>query len=266
MRIGCQIGIWKEGDLAEKIRGIGATGVQGVETFTTQLKPYHDDPGRFTSLLEEARLLLSGAYFNSKDFVDPAAEEAVVAEAAADCAFLAAVGGHFLVVNGGPWVGDEKRAFSDEEFAQLARVLNRIAEAAAEHGVGAVMHPHLKCMVETPADVDRLLAAGLSQERMGLCVHASHQLHIGADPYAIYEKHGAWVRYAHVGDADASNKGALLGEGVLDQKRLMQPLLDAGFDGWIIIECGKEGVSPHEYTRHATTYLTTTWPAVAWQI
>ena len=265
MRIGCQVGMWKGCDVEAAIRGIGTVGAQGVETFCTQLEPYHDDPARFQALLDEAGLRLSGAYFNSKEFVDPNAEDAVVAQAATDCDFLAAVGGGFLVVNGGVWKGDEPRVFSDDEFRQLAAVLNRIGAAAAERGVGAVMHPHQKCMIETPDDVDRLLAAGVDRGAIGLCVHASHQLNIGADPYAIYEAHGDWVRYVHIGDSDGEKKGALLGQGVLDQERLMRPLLDAGFDGWVILECGKEGVAPEEYARSGIAWLKSTWPTIAWE-
>ena len=61
---------------------------------------------------------------------------------------------------------------------------------------------------------------------IGLCIHASHQLHIDADPYAIYEAHAAWVRYAHVGDADNDKKGTLLGQGVLDYETYLK-LVDA---------------------------------------
>lgn len=265
MRIGCQVGVWKGGDIETVVRAIGKVGVAGVETFTTQLAPYHKEPERFRALLEEAELTLSGAYFNSKEFINPDAEEAVAKQAAADCDFLAAVGGEFLVVNGGVWKGDEPRAFSDEDFAQLAKVLNRIGADAIDRGVNAVVHPHLKCMVETPADVDRLVEAGLDQSQVGLCVHASHQFHIGADPYAIYEKHADWVDYAHIGDADANQKGSFLGQGALDQKRLMKPLLDTGFDGWIIIECGKEGVAPEDYASNAIAWLKATWPEVNWE-
>ena len=265
MRIGCQIGIWKEGDFEAKIAGIGATGVPGVETFAAQLRPYHEDPGRLGAILDDAGLSLSGAYFGSDKLIDPGAEEEVVAEAVADCEFLSEVGGGFLLLNGGVGKGKPARTFSDEDFAQLAKVFNRIGAAAAERGVEAVTHPHAGCQVETPADLDRLAAAGLDWGRVGLCVHASHQLNIGADPYTIYEKHAERVRYAHIGNSTGDKKGALLGEGVLDQKRLMRPLLDAGFDGWIIIECGSPGVSPADYTADAVAYLEGTWPEVKWE-
>jgi inosose dehydratase len=257
--------MWKGGDLEATIAAIGEAGVEGLETFAVQLKPYHEEPERFTALLDAAGLRLSGAYFNSKEFVNPAAEEDVVAEAAADCGFLRKVGGEFLVVNGGPPKADPAQGFSDEDFRQLARVLDRIGAGAIERGVQAVMHPHAKCMVETPEDVDRLVEAGVDQAQVGLCVHASHQLHVGADPYAIYETYADWVDYAHIGDADRSRKGAFLGQGVLDQERLMRPLLEAGFDGWIVIECGKEGVIPEEYARNAMAYLRKTWPQVNWE-
>ena len=50
-------------------------------------------------------------------------------------------------------------------------------------------------------------------------------------------------------------KGTFLGEGALDQDRLMKQILDAGYDGWLIIECRKEGVAPADYLKHASDYI-----------
>ena len=263
MRIGGQIGIWKKGDVKSAIVGMASAGLEGIETFTTHLEPFYAKPADFSRMLRDAGISLSGAYFNSTGFVDPAAEKSVLDAAAKACRFLAAVGGGFLVVNGGISKGDPPRTFSDAEFRQFAKVLNGIGGAAIASGVGAVVHPHLKCMVETPADVDRLLASGVDKGKVGLCVHAAHQFLVGADPYGIYEKHADWVRYAHIGNAGQPG-GCLIGEGALDQKRLMKPLLAAGFDGWIIIECGKQGVAPADYAADAIAYLKSTWPSVNW--
>jgi len=71
----------------------------------------------------------------------------------------------------------------------------------------------------------------------------------------MYEKHAALVKYLHIGEIAADKKGALLGEGVLDQKRLMKAILDTGYDGWIIIESSKEGVPPKDYVLHAKRYI-----------
>ncbi len=266
MRIGCQIGMWKgDESFEEKIAAIGRTGASGVEVFVDHLEGFYDRADELKAVIEGADLALSGAYFNSKDFLDVEAEERVVGEAAAASWFLREVGGEFLLLNGGLWKGDTERAFLDEEFAHLANVFNRIGAEAGEIGVSVVMHPHLKCQIETPADVDRLVTAGLDWGRVGLCVHAAHQYLIDADPYEIYENHAARVRYVHVGDSDADKKAALLGEGALDQERLMRPLLEAGFDGWLIIECGKEGVRPEEYAASAIAYMKRTWPEITWE-
>jgi sugar phosphate isomerase/epimerase len=266
MRIGCQIGMWKgEESFEEKIAAVGTTGVSGVEVFVDHLQGFYDRAEDLRAILEGAGLALSGAYFNSGRFLDVEAQDDIVAEAAAACRFLREVGGEFLLLNGGLWKGDTDRAFTDEEFAHLANVFNRIGAEAERIGVSVVMHPHQKCQVETPADVDRLAAAGLDWARVGLCVHAAHQHLIDADPYEIYEKHAARVRYVHVGDSDAEKKAALLGEGALDQERLMRPLLEAGFDGWIIIECGKEGVTPEGYAADAIAYMKRTWPRITWE-
>ncbi|HUS92221.1 MAG TPA: sugar phosphate isomerase/epimerase [Phycisphaerae bacterium] len=265
MRIGCQIGMWKGDEpFEEKVAAVGRTGAAGVEVFTHHFEPYANRPAGFKALVDAAGPALTGAYFNSADFLNTDAEGAVVARAAQDCRFLHAAGGAFLLVNGGLWHGDDQREYTDGQFAQLAKVANRIGDAAAAAGIQAVIHPHWKCQVETPADLDRLVAAGLDWRKVGLCVHAAHQYLAGADPYEIYEKHAAHVRYVHVGDSDGDRKACPLGRGALDQRRLMQPLLEAGFDGWVIIECTCQGVPPADYAAEAMEYLRTTWPTVSW--
>ena len=88
-----------------------------------------------------------------------------------------------------------------------------------------------------------------------LVVIAAHQVIADSDPYEMYEKYADLVTYLHIGEIGADKKGALLGEGILDQKRLMKSILDAGYDGWIIIESSKQGVSPRDYVLHAKKYM-----------
>ena len=160
MRIGCQIGMWK-GDMSfrQKIAAIGGTDASGAEVFVDHLKPFYDEPELLKATFDAAGLALSGAYFNSRRFLDAGAADGVVAEAAEACRFLREVGGEFLLLNGGLFKGDADRTFSDEEFAHLAGLFNRIGAEAGEIGISVVMHPHQKCQVETPADVDRLAAS-----------------------------------------------------------------------------------------------------------
>lgn len=263
MRIACQIGVWTPNcSLEQALAEMPAAGVSGIEVFSTHLEPYCDRPAALKALLAKAGLRLTGAYFNHAGLVEPAHRPEALAQAGQALAFLAAVGGEFLIVNGGIGKGDRPVAAGD--FRELATFLNNLAVLARGGPVGIVVHPHWKCTVETPADLEALLAAGLDTQAVGLCLHATHQFLAGADPYAIYEKHAPLVRYCHIGTASREG-GAFFEECLLDQKRLMKALSDAGYDGWLTIESRKKDFPPDQYVARAVQYIRKTWPALAWK-
>ena len=253
MQIGCQIGVWRS-DAIDAVRGMSAAGLEGIEVFTAHIAPYYGMESDARDFLAYNRIELTGAYFNNDKLISPKGEEAVLSEAAAAAGFLGKVGAPFIIINGGVSKNQKPDGFSSDDFRQLGKTMNGIGKAAQEYGINACVHPHAGCMVETPADLDRLLEH-LDTSLVGLCLHAAHQVIAEADPYEMYEKHADLVNYLHIGAISADKKGALLGEGMLDQKRLMNAILDAGYDGWIIIESSKEGVSPRDYALHAKKYI-----------
>jgi len=253
MKIGCQIGVWG-GSVEDAIRGMGYAGIAGIEVFTGHLVPYFGMERDAKDFLAQNNVEPAGAYFNNDKFISPADQDAVVSEAVSAAKFLGKIGTPFLILNGGVSKNQKPDGFSEDDFKQLAKTMNAIGKAVIGHGVRTVMHPHVGCMIETPNDVDRLLKY-LDTSLVGLCIHAAHQVIADADPYEIYEKYAKLVKYAHIGEISADKKGAMFGEGMLDQKRLMKALLDAGFDGWIIVESSKDGVSPKDYLLHAKKYI-----------
>jgi len=253
MKVGCQIGVWG-GNVEDAIVGMGLSGIAGIEVFTDHLMPYHSMENEAKDFLAENKVELTGAYFNSDKFISPADQNIVVSEALFAAKFLGKVGSHFIILNGGVSKSQRPEGFSDNDFLQLAKTMNAIGKSVRDYGVFACMRPHVGCMIESPNDVDRLLEH-LDTSLVGLCIHAAHQVIAGCDPYEIYEKHAKLVTYAHIGEIGKENKWALLGEGILDQKRLMKALLNVGFDGWVVIESSKEGVSPRDYALHAKNYI-----------
>jgi len=253
MKVGCQIGVWG-GNVEDAVNGMGSAGIAGIEVFTGHLVPYYGMENEAKDFLVGNKVELTGAYFNNDKFISSADQDAVVDEAVSAAKFLGKVGSQFIILNGGVAKSQKPEGFSNDDFKQLAKTMNAIGKSVRNYGVFACMHPHVGCMVESPDDVDRLLEY-LDISLVGLCVHAAHQVIAGCDPYEIYEKHAELVNYAHIGEIGKENKGALLGEGILDQKRLMKALLDAGYDGWIVIESSKEGVSPRDYALHAKNYI-----------
>jgi inosose dehydratase len=61
---------------------------------------------------------------------------------------------------------DSRPELDADGWALLLRNLDRISARAAEHGVGAVLHPHVGTMVETGDDVQRVLEGSA----MSLCL------------------------------------------------------------------------------------------------
>ncbi len=267
MRIGCQIGLWGydrvKVSFGAVIESVGKLGIAGLEVFDTDIASYYDNADELRASLTTAGVQLTGAYFAMDDAINPDKESGVLARAADSCRFLQSVGSQFIILNGGAL--KEGRTFSDDDYRRLARVMNHIGRDARSKGLQAVIHPHMRYMVELPEEVDRLAAAGIDQDLVGLCPHAGHQQLVGVDPYIIYDKHPAWVKYLHIGDVGKDNEGAVVGQGVLDQKRLMKPLLDAGFDGWVIIEGGQQDVSPENYATRSREYILQTWPQIKWE-
>ncbi|HEX9834849.1 MAG TPA: sugar phosphate isomerase/epimerase, partial [Mycobacterium sp.] len=76
---------------------------------------------------------------------------------------------------------DSRPTLDDYQWATLLTNLDRLADAAAERGVLAVLHPHVGTMVETRSDVDRVLKGA----SIKLCLDTGHLLIGGTDPLAL---------------------------------------------------------------------------------
>ena len=131
----------------------------------------------------------------------------------------------------------------------LANV-DRLSAVAAEVGVIATLHPHVGTMVETPGDVERVLAGS----GIGLCLDTGHLLIGGADPVALAAEHAGRIRHTHLKDVDGTwarrvRSGAVsytdavrqgmyrpLGQGDVDIAAIFGSLEGAGYDGWYVLE------------------------------
>jgi inosose dehydratase len=138
----------------------------------------------------------------------------------------------------------------DAEFAALVEHIAVIEERVAGHGLTLALHPHAGTLLETAADVDRLLAA----TDVGWCLDTGHLLIGGCDPVAFVRDHGERVVHVHLKDVDAG-VAARYGAGELTlmgatQAGLFRPLgqgdagisavlaqLDAhGYEQWLVLE------------------------------
>jgi inosose dehydratase len=153
---------------------------------------------------------------------------------------------------------------SDAAWAELAEVLHALADETNAAGRRLAFHPHAGTYVETPSEVERLVAE-TDPERVGICLDVGHYLVGGGDPVAALEWLGERVTHVHLKDVDPAvyarlSAGALsglghavdqrifteLGAGSLDLLGVLRVLARRGYDGWLMVEQDSSWPPPSE--------------------
>ena len=145
---------------------------------------------------------------------------------------------------------DARPVLDEKQWAALLSNLDRLADIVAARGLTAVLHPHVGTMVESRAEVDRVLTGS----RIPLCLDTGHLLIGGTDPLALTKEVPERIKHAHLKDVDAAlaakvQSGEMtytqavaagmyvpLGAGDVDIAGIVKTLEDNGFDGWYVME------------------------------
>lgn len=145
---------------------------------------------------------------------------------------------------------DEAGELGDPQWRSLLSALDASIEIAGEQGVDAVLHPHVGTVVEREHHVERVLDGSVVR----LCLDTGHLLAGGADPVALARSAADRIGHVHFKDVDAGLAGAVatgttaysdavraamyrpLGAGDVDVPAIVQALVEAGYDGWYVLE------------------------------
>ncbi|WP_315770344.1 sugar phosphate isomerase/epimerase family protein [Rhodococcoides kroppenstedtii] len=162
--------------------------------------------------------------------------------AAADVIVLAAVSGRDGY--------DARPELTADEWTTLLRNLDRLTAASAERGIRAVLHPHVGTMIEQRDEVHRVLDGS----SIPLCLDTGHLTIGGTDPAELARQASSRITHTHLKDVDAAlaarvQAGDLtytdavqagmytpLGTGDVGIGGVVETLLDAGYDGWFVLE------------------------------
>ena len=173
-------------------------------------------------------------------------------------------------------VDEDRDGMDAKAWEGAARLVTRVARAARELGLTCVFHHHAGTFVETPGEVDRLLAM-TDPQLLGLCLDTGHYFYGGGDPVKCAQFYGTRIRHLHLKDVkpavletvrrtrvaylDAIRMGVFceLGEGGVNLTGVIQQLNASGFDGWAVFEQDVDptqaGCNPVESARRSRTYL-----------
>ncbi len=178
------------------------TEMRDVGLSATELGPegfLPSDPAQLTALLKSFDLSCVGQFapvvLHEQDH-DPLPDVAAPIDALMTC------GADVLVLAAATGADgyDARPTLDDRQWATLLANLDRLAEAAADRGVLAVLHPHVGTMVETRSEVQRVLDGSAIR----LCLDTGHLLIGGTDPLQLAREAPDRIAHAHLKDVDAS--------------------------------------------------------------
>jgi len=223
-----------------------------VGLFATELGPdgfLPADPGELAATLANHHLHAVGGFTPfvlHRPDVDPMLELDRLLPA-----FKAAKAGVMVLSADSGGTGYDSRPDLDEEgWGRLLRNLDRVAARAADHGIRAVLHPHVGTMVETGPEVQRVLEGAA----ISLCLDTGHLLIGGTDPAVLAGQVPDRIAHTHFKDVDlayarkvqagrvsyteAVREGMYrpLGTGDVDVAAIVEHLRGNGYDGWYTLE------------------------------
>ncbi len=256
---------------SEVLDEIAATGYTGTELGDYGFLP--TDPDRLRAELDRRGLAMLGAFVQTR-FRDPEAHAAGEARALEVARLLAATARGSdtvpIIVLADDNAVDPARtlnagratpdlALSPAEMRTFAQGVDRVARRVRdETGLPSVFHHHSAGFVETPAEIDALLAAS-DPDLVGLVFDTGHYAY-GAGPgydgdiAAALDRYGDRIRHVHFKDFDPAvarqaraegwdylttiQRGIFseLGTGGVDFPAVVDWLRRHGYDGWIVVE------------------------------
>jgi inosose dehydratase len=271
----CEVPGWGLMLPPERVLGeIASLGLRATELGPLGYLPL--DPAELRALLDRHGLRLVGA-FVPLVLHEPSSHHAR-AEADRLAAILAAAGADvFLAAAVVDPAWSPRIELDDLAWERLMRHLGEIEEIVSAHGLSLALHPHVGTLVETDADVTRVLAGS----DVGWCFDSGHLLIGGTDPAAFVRDHAERIVHVHLKDVDATlaarvRAGELsllaatqaglfrpLGQGDSGIEEVIGLLDGHGYERWLVLEqdtaiTGQEppvGSGPIVDVRESIAYL-----------
>lgn len=149
----------------------------------------------------------------------------------------------------------DRHVLSEPEWQRVTAGFAHLAALAAAEGLKLAYHHHMGTVIQTAAELDRLLAA---VPGLNLLLDPGHLAFAGVDPRAVMQRHGARVVHVHLKSVRtevvararqgrwsfcrAVTEGVFTipGEGLVDFPALFGDLAARGYRGWLVVEAEED--------------------------
>jgi myo-inosose-2 dehydratase len=162
---------------------------------------------------------------------------------------------------------------AEGDWPRFGEALTEVAEHLRGRGMRLAYHHHMGTVVETEAEIDRLMAA--TGPAVGLLLDTGHLTYAGGDVLGVAGRHRDRIVHVHCKDVrpavledarrrdrsflDAVVEGVFTvpGDGCVDYRALLALLRDARYAGWLVVEAEQDPVKAHplSYARMGFAHL-----------
>ena len=157
-----------------------------------------------------------------------------------------------------------RHVLADSEWPAFCAKLSDVARHLLRHGVRLAFHHHIGTVVQTEAEIDRLMAGTVAD--VGLLLDTGHLVFAGGDPVAVARRHGERIAHVHCKDVRADVLNAVLrddrsflravldglftvpGDGSIDFAAVLRELRNASYAGWLVVEAEQDPAKAHPLT------------------
>ena len=171
-------------------------------------------------------------------------------------------------------VFEEKYVMNDEEWDRLCSGINKLGRVAKDRGIALTLHHHMGTVVQTEAEIDRLMA-NTDPEVFSLLFDSGHLAYCGEDYMSVLNKYVDRIKHVHLKDIrpeviDKVKKEHLSflqgvrlgtftvpGDGAIDFAPIFAVLEKAGYEGYVLVEAEQDPAiaNPLEYAIKARKYI-----------
>ncbi len=235
--------------LVASLSTVCAAGWDGLEYSARVFEPFFDRPDDVRELLDGADLTLSGIYHTCA-FAGADETEAWLDRGERLARFCTRVGCGLILIDGGGKAGGG----GEEQIARAAEGANEMGRLCARHGLTCSWHQHWGTIFEYEEPFEQLMAQ--TDPALVKFTPDTAQLSLGDfDVPATIRRHAHRSVYVHFKDLGADRRFTELGTGTVDFPACWQPLCEADFSGWIVVDLDYTSLDPAESCGANKRYL-----------
>lgn len=171
-------------------------------------------------------------------------------------------------------VFDDKYVMNDEEWNLLCTGLNKLGKVAKEMGIALTFHHHMGTVVQTEAEIDRMME-NTDPELFSLLFDSGHLAYCGEDYMSVLKKYAKRIKHVHLKDIrpeviakvkeehlsflQGVRMGTFTvpGDGAIDFEPIFEVLAENGYEGYVLVEAEQDPAiaNPFEYAVKARKYI-----------